>query len=337
MKQPTAISDQTIIRYLLNQLSEEDEARFEEAYLEDGDMFEQVLALEEELIEDYAKGELSDPERQLFEQHYLASEKRRARIEMARQLVHACTSQSTIHSASDSRSGSWFSSLYSSSWLGLFEKRYLVLGSSLTAAFLLILALSLGIELLRLRGRLAAAGEERAAIEQRAMEAERQLARERQLLAEERKQGSALRDDLDNVTGRLDRLVNDSDGSQASKNRVVFLALAPGVRDIKGLDKAVIFVDTTFVELRVTMERQEKQPPYLAVVTTVDGNREIWKGEASRVRQTRSNQIVAVRVPADRFRAIETQDFTLTLSAPKEGGKDFEELEICYFQVIAKR
>jgi hypothetical protein len=334
VKQPTAISDQAIIRYLLNELSEEDEARFEEAYLEDGDLFEQVLALEEELIEDYVKGELSGPERQLFERHYLASEKRRARIETARHLVQACSLQSTVESASKNR-GSWFSSIYS--WLGLLEKRYLVLGSSVTAATLLILTLSFGIELLRLRERLAAAGEERAGLERRATEAERQLAAERQLLAEERKRGSALREELENVAGRLDRLEQGIDGSQASKNRVVFLALAPGVRDIKGQVKGVISVDTTFVELRVTMERQEKQPPYRAAVTTVDGNREIWRGEARKFRQTISDQIVAVRVPADRFRAIETEDFMLTLSAMKDGGKDLEELEICYFQVIASR
>jgi hypothetical protein len=43
---------QTVIKYLLNELSADDQARFEEAYLGDGGLFEQVRALEEELIDD---------------------------------------------------------------------------------------------------------------------------------------------------------------------------------------------------------------------------------------------------------------------------------------------
>jgi hypothetical protein len=92
-KKPT-FSDRSIIRYLLNELSEEDEARFEAAYLEDGGLFEQVRDLEEELIEDYVKGHLTGRERRLFEQHYLASEHRRARIDAARQLVYVCSVES---------------------------------------------------------------------------------------------------------------------------------------------------------------------------------------------------------------------------------------------------
>jgi hypothetical protein len=49
---------QTVIKYLLNELSADDRARFEEAYLGDGGLFEQVRALEEELIEDCVRERL---------------------------------------------------------------------------------------------------------------------------------------------------------------------------------------------------------------------------------------------------------------------------------------
>jgi len=39
-------------------LSADDQARFEEAYLSDGSLFDQVRALEEELIEDYVRERL---------------------------------------------------------------------------------------------------------------------------------------------------------------------------------------------------------------------------------------------------------------------------------------
>jgi hypothetical protein len=39
-------------------MSADDQARFEEAYLSDGSLFEQVRALEEELIEDHVRERL---------------------------------------------------------------------------------------------------------------------------------------------------------------------------------------------------------------------------------------------------------------------------------------
>src|SRR5215468_6969917 len=103
MAKRTISSDQTIIKYLLNDLSGEEQARFEEAYLSDESLFEQVKALEEELIEDYVKEDLSARERDLFEHHYLASNQRRARVETARQLVRICSSKSPERPAANNR------------------------------------------------------------------------------------------------------------------------------------------------------------------------------------------------------------------------------------------
>jgi hypothetical protein len=46
---------QTLIKHLLNELFADDQAHVEEAYLSDGSLFEQVRALEEELIEYYVR------------------------------------------------------------------------------------------------------------------------------------------------------------------------------------------------------------------------------------------------------------------------------------------
>jgi hypothetical protein len=328
-------NDQRIIRYLLNELSDEDQARFEEAYLADGSLFEQVRAVEEELIEDYVKGNLSSSEHRLFERHYLASEQRRARIETARQLVHLCSlEQPPVATATGDGGGGKFSSLYS--WIGLFAKQPMALGGGAAAAVLLILGLGLGIELIQLRERLAVVGDERAALEQRANEAEQRLAHEREQLDEERKRSIALREELGDVSGRLDRLEQDLAKSQTPKNRIVFLALAPGVRDINKPARAVISDDIRFVELRVNLEKQEKLHPYRVGVKTADEGREIWSREGLKLQQSISEQYIVVRVPADRFRAVDGQDFMLILSAPAAGGKDYEEIEICYFQVIVR-
>ncbi|MGH9754502.1 MAG: hypothetical protein ACREA2_17115 [Blastocatellia bacterium] len=319
-------NDQTIIRYLLNELSEEDQALFEEAYLSDGSLFEQVQALEEELIEDYVKGDLSGHERLRFERHYLASDQRRARIQSARELFQVCSPKSSPRTGADDRIESKFFS--PRPLLRLFAKRRLAPVFGVAAALLLLLGAGLFIEMLRLRRHLATVNEERTAIERRAEESERRLAREREQLDEERKQSVALQEKLEQEIAR----------SQTTKNQIVFLSLTPGIRDINRPDRAVISARTSFVEMRVDLERQGATTPrsYKAVVKTVDGGREIWTQEGIKTRRRNSAQYIVVRVPADRFKAAGAQDFTLTLGALTGGEKDYEELDSYYFQVAAR-
>jgi hypothetical protein len=341
----TVGSDQTITSYLLNELSEEDQERFEEAYLSDGSLFEQVQALEEELIEDYIKGNLSDQERRRFERHYLASDQRRARIEAARELLRLCSLKAVTQTADDDQAqtaddpieGEFFS-LRSRlrSLAGL--RPAPVFG--VAVALLSLLGAGLGIELLRLRGQIAAFSEERAAIQRRAEESERRLVHEREQLAEERKGSVELREKLEDLYSQLARLDLAWTESQASKNQIVFLALTPTVRNLDNPNGAVFLsAHTSFVVLRGELESQEAANlrSCRAVVKTVEGDREIWRQEGIKPRRRKSAQYVVVRVPADRFKATGAQDFILTLDAPTAGGKDYEELERYYFQVTANR
>jgi len=330
-------SDQTIIRYLLNELSEEDQARFEEAYLSDGGLFEQVRALEEELIENYIKGDLSGRERRRFERHYLASDQRRARIEAARELVRLCLLKSSTKTATDNSIwGKFFSLLLHLRSLANWRPAQFF---GVAAALLSLVVGGLVIELLRLRGQLAEVSEERAGIERLTEESERRLVHEREQLARERQQGVELREKLENLYMQLARLETAQAGSQAPKNQIVFLALTPGVRSIINSDRAVIYPNTSFVELRLELEERESTPPrsYRAVVKTVDGDREIWTQEGIKPRRRNSALYVIVRAPADRFKAAGAQDFMLTLDALIAGGKGYEELESYYFQVTASR
>src|SRR5262249_37549866 len=258
MKQPFG-SEQTITSYLLNELSEEDQERFEEAYLSDPSLFEQVQALEEELIGDYVKGDLSGQERRRFERHYLASDQRRARIEATRELLRVCSLKAAqnadgapAQNAGDDRIKSKFFSLRSRLRSLVDLRPAPVFGVGV--ALLSLLGAGLGIELLRLQGQLTAVSEERAAIERRAEESERRLVHEREQLAQERKQGDELREKLENLNDQLDRLGRERVESQASKDQIVSLPLTPRVRNIENPDRAVLSAHTSFVVLRVELE-----------------------------------------------------------------------------------
>jgi len=338
-------SDQTITSYLLNELSEEDQERFEEAYLSDPSLFEQVKALEEELIEDYVKGNLSGQERRRFERHYLASDQRRARIEAARELLRVCSLKAAAQNADgapaqnagdDRIKGKFFS--LRSRLQSLVELRPAAF-FGVAVALLSLLGVGLGIELLRLHGQLAAVSEERAAIERRAEDSEWRLVHEREQLAQERKQGVELRDKLEKLNNQLDRLGRERVESQASKNQIVSLPLTPRVRNIENPNRAVLSAHTRFVVLQVELERQEAANlrSYRAVVKTVEGEREIWTQEGIKPQRRKSTQYVVVKVPADRFKAAGAQDFNLTLDALSAGGKNYDELDSYYFQVTANR
>ncbi len=71
-------------QYWLGELSPEAEQRLEDRYFADDDLFEQLLAVKEELFDAYARGELSEAERERFEQHLLQSPKGSEELEFAR-------------------------------------------------------------------------------------------------------------------------------------------------------------------------------------------------------------------------------------------------------------
>ena len=74
-------------RYLLGELSEREQAAFEERYFRDPQVFNQVLQVESELVDAYARGRLATEMRERFENSYLKHPARRQRVEFAKALT----------------------------------------------------------------------------------------------------------------------------------------------------------------------------------------------------------------------------------------------------------
>ncbi len=71
------------IRYFLGSLSEAGQMTFEEKFFTDADFSEWLDEVETDLIDDYIRGELSATERMKFEENYLITAGRRARVKAA--------------------------------------------------------------------------------------------------------------------------------------------------------------------------------------------------------------------------------------------------------------
>jgi tetratricopeptide (TPR) repeat protein len=75
--------EKTIRQYLLGELDEAEISRFEERLMTDDELFEMLQVVEDDLLDEAAAGELSAAEQVRFDQHFLASPDRRARLKMS--------------------------------------------------------------------------------------------------------------------------------------------------------------------------------------------------------------------------------------------------------------
>lgn len=80
-----------LIRYLLGQMSDAEQGEIAEQFFADDELFEQLTIVENDLIDRFVRGELSEDERKLFNQNYLSTAQRRRRVDTAKAFIEAAT------------------------------------------------------------------------------------------------------------------------------------------------------------------------------------------------------------------------------------------------------
>ena len=86
---PPSENEDQIVRYLLDELDAEERARLEERLFREPSFFEHVASVEDDLIMQYVRGDLDGRLVSRFNEVYLSSPARRARVESARVLQQA--------------------------------------------------------------------------------------------------------------------------------------------------------------------------------------------------------------------------------------------------------
>lgn len=87
--------NELINRYLLGELSEDELARVEERYFADEDFFAQLLEAENSLVDSYVWGNFSAAEKNKFERLFLTTPQRRQKVRFAQSLDKAITESQT--------------------------------------------------------------------------------------------------------------------------------------------------------------------------------------------------------------------------------------------------
>jgi len=291
-------------RYLLGDLPESEQLALEEQYFSDSERLDEVWAVENQLVDDYARGRLPRKERARFESHYLASPRHRERVKFAKTLLEAADEELAGETVS-----SWRDRLMAAlrgpqfAWtLPLAALLLIVVGG---AWFLT--------ERSRLQDQLAALRSERAVKQERERELAEQIAAERER--------------NDQLAAELEQLRESQTAAVSETQRPAifsFLLTASLMRGGGEPQRLTIPRGADQVELRMRQEANDYQT-YQAVVRTVEGA-DVF---SRRNIKPRNGSTVVVKAPATKLSA---GDYILTLSGLNSAG-GAEEVNRYFFRV----
>jgi anti-sigma factor RsiW len=302
--------EQRIQRYLLGQLPEAEQAALEEAYFNDRRLFDQMVQVENELVDKYARGLLSPATRESFEKHYLAHPKRRERANFATALATRLDERSEVVAVYQPSAGSPWNRLLAS-----MRGPKLAWGFSVALLLMTVVAAWFLLETRRLRQDLNAQ-------EQRERELQQQATNERQRAEELAAELERRRD--------VQPAVSPSPTPIRSAPAFATLILSVGgTRSIDGAAPALLVIPPGTEQVRIQLNlRENAYASYRVVVQAADG-REIFASARLIAKRARSGVTVTLTLPAQKFA---NGDYILTLRGVSKTG-EVEDASKSFFRV----
>jgi hypothetical protein len=287
-----------MVQYLYGELSPDERAGLEDLYLQDSGVFQELVALEYEIVDQYILGELSQGERKRFESSFLANPARRDAVDTARSLLaYSAAVESTLSSQS-------------------FELRGKARNSSRVtqiAAALLLVMVGLTSWLIVSNRRMASSLE--------------RLRREQAAAIQNSK---ALQQQIDSLRADLQQRETTINADSQLPNDIAVVSLGPGISRGAGEPVTLVIPDrSVYVLLRVVMTASCSHCNLS--VRTVEGDL-IWKTNNIHGISTFDNaQEIAVSLPS---RLLRNGDYVLRITAGRE---DLPHMLVGYsFRVIRR-
>jgi hypothetical protein len=318
----TEKADKLIRQYLLGELSEPEQAALETEFFGSGHRFEEICAVENDLIDDYVHGVLPVSEREQFEARYCSSPEKLRRVQFAGTMHSSlngvgASARSKAGQTERARTG-----LIAN--LGGMLARARLGAAPALASLALILAAAvvlLGLESVRLRQRLTAT-EHRAAYESlRNQELERELDGQRAT-------SSQLTRELDELRNLQNGQEQQSPPSAPLSPIVAAFTLRAGL--VRGSGEAQVLVvppTADVIELRLEVSKADFRR-YSATLTTPEGT-VVARQTQIRAHVSGNGTRIAVRVAA---RLLAPGDYILRVDGVNAAGETGEASE-SYFRV----
>ena len=331
-----------LTRFLLGGASEAERERIEAEFFADDDAFQEMLVAEDDLIDDYARGELSAEQRKQFEERFLTSSEGRERVHFARAFAAANGPQpvtKTREVATPSSPGLF----------ALIFGRSAVLQPVLATIALVALGgfLWLLVERSRINGELNALRAERTTLNNKVQELQQTAETERRRSAEAMAQLNELRerpgtespqpskDAPQSETPKKRNVVNNNETYASNRRNIppsqdsVTFDLDPGsIRSGPGSDLAVP-AGVAYVQLRLALDVGAPEQRYRAEIETPEG-RKAWNSNLFTGNRSASAEVTYVlRVPA---RSLPPGHYIMSLKAERPNGV-FEQVAYYSFRV----
>ncbi|HKQ78213.1 MAG TPA: hypothetical protein VJ810_31225 [Blastocatellia bacterium] len=320
-------NEEALERYLLGQLSEEEQQQIEQRFFDDEQFYQRLLEVEDELRCAYAQGALPRAQQAQFERRFLIFADERKRVELARDMLAELPRVSVEEpfSPASRRSGP----KTARSWLRWsFGWQSPAWGFALAAALVIIAgSVWLLFETARLRYQLSQLRSERAADEQRL---ERRSAEERALaqqLSQQLEKERAMRAQLERELGLRDAQPT----APSSRPTVIALLLTPGlVRGGGETKRLTLPPDVRQAQFRLELTGAAHSR-YNAVLLNSDG-REVWRRAGLQARLDGVRRVIILNIPA---RFLAEDDYELKLAGLDEDGQPARAASY-YFTILKK-
>ncbi|HTC96011.1 MAG TPA: hypothetical protein VK699_21395 [Terriglobales bacterium] len=288
------------LQYLLGELPERNAVEFEEQCFADDNLFEETCALENDLLDSFIQGELSQAQRHQFEKGYLVSPARRANLEFSRLLAeHISAAKPRVAAAKPSSAPAF---LFFQPW----PRRL---------AWMSLLAFAIaGVSCL--------------------LVVDRRLRYEIDSMSARQAEFQYQEQNLHQELLQLETMLHPNTVAQQMPSpRIISLFLMPGSNRSGGdTHKIVITSGAPLVQVHLYLDHDEYSS-YRAFLNDANG-RQIW-GNHSELKShagAQKSRIVIVRMTSSILRS---GDYLVKLQGKAANG-DFEEVEDYQFQVVRR-
>jgi hypothetical protein len=300
-------SDQQLIRYLLGVLPEEEAQRLDELSVADDEFALRLRAVEDDLVDSYARGELSGEALEQFKSFYLSSPHRREKIAFAETLyARELRTAEAAGRASQAVPVQRFAetrevSLRRSPWRIFSVPRVgLQWGFAGAAAAMALVAGFLFLEVGQLKQQVSGARSETAALDQREQVLEKQLNEQRAANAQ--------------TQSELERLRNEAPRFDTIKSIAVLLM--PQTRGTSQPVSVAVPTGIDALPLRLELESDEF-PEYQVTLKAPGSDRGVWHSEKLKAGAEGKNRSLSLSIPA---RVLKQQTYVLDASGiPAKG------------------
>ena len=302
------VDELLLVKYLLGNLTEEEQVRVEDRAFADRDFMSTLNAAEADLIDDYVKGELTPADRRAFESRFLTSPQRRSKVEFAQALARVTAEAEPVAFRVPQQPTTWLG------WLNPIRawNPSMRFAGALGAVICVAGGSWLVIENASMRSRVLALETQRRDLEVRAQGLKRELGQ-----AQTRAEGLAA------------QMQNPPAPGGERTPLVASLMLLPGLsRAESRVEQLTVGPDAQIARIVIQLEARDNYPRFRAELRT-RGGRDIMALSDLHPRRATTGNSVSMDVPAS---ALGSGEYELALKGLPDG-RNAEDVGYYYFRV----